>query len=484
MLMTFSRLTLAGAALALVTAPALHARSAAAQGRPQFTPQVRQFIAVDAPVIALTNVRVVDGTGAPPRESQTIVLRDGRIAEIGPSAQIRPPQGAQVMDLRGHTVLPGLVGMHNHTFYTTSNRQAQISTTAPLMYLGSGVTTIRTTGSYHPYSEVNLKRAIEQGRQAGPRMHITGPYITGPSGGYMTGVESAEDARRVVGYWADEGATWFKAYTTISREALKSAIDEAHRRGLKFTGHLCSVSFREAVSLGIDNLEHGLFTNSDYAGGKEPDRCPSGNALRQSLLDVNLDGPEVQQTFRDMVQNGVGMTSTLAVYELSIPGRPPLEQRVLDALAPEVRAEYLATREAIEKNAATSTQAQVFRKAQAFERAFVKAGGLLAAGVDPTGNGGALPGYGDQRNYELLLEAGFTPAEVVRIMTLNGAKILGVDGELGSIERGKIADLVVIEGNPVATPAEIRNVTLVFKDGVGFDSKKMIESVKGQVGIR
>jgi imidazolonepropionase-like amidohydrolase len=470
------------AGLAVAAPVALHAQPAGATARPAFSELVRGFVAEDAPVIALTNVRIMDGTGAAPVDGRTILIRDGRIAEVGAAAQVRVPAGARVLDLRGHTVIPGLVGMHNHTFYTTSARQAQISTSAPRMYLAGGVTTIRTTGSYHPYSEVNLKRAIERGQQPGPRMHITGPYITGPSGSYMTGVETADDARRVVGYWADEGATWFKAYTTISREALKAAIDEAHRRGLKFTGHLCSVSFREAVALGIDNLEHGLFTNSDYSAGKQPDRCPSG--LRGDLLEVDLQGPEVQATFRDMISKGVAMTSTLAVYELSVPGRPPLEQRVLDALAPEVRAEYLATRAEIERNAGTSTAATVFRKAQAFERAFAQAGGLLAAGVDPTGNGGALPGYGDQRNYELLLEAGFTAPEVVRIMTLNGAKILGVDGELGSIERGKLADLVVIRGDPVASPAEIRNVVLVFKDGVGYDSAKLIESVKGQVGIR
>jgi imidazolonepropionase-like amidohydrolase len=450
--------------------------------RPPIGAQVRPFVSTDAPVIALTNVRVVDGTGAPPREGQTIVIRDGRIAEVGPVAQVRAPQGAAVIDLTGHTVIPGLVGMHNHTFYTTSVRQAQISTTSPRLYLGSGVTTIRTTGSYHPYSEVNLKRAIEQGNTAGPRMHITGPYITGPSGSYMTGVSSAEEARRVVNYWADEGATWFKAYTTISREALKAAIDAAHARGLKFTGHICSVSFREAVAMGIDNLEHGLFTNSDYSGTKQPDRCPGD--LRASLLAVDLDGPEVQATFREMNARGVAMTSTLAVYELSIPGRPPLEQRTLDALAPEVRAEYLATREAVQRNAATSTQGELFRKAQQYERAFVRSGGLLTAGVDPTGNGGALPGFGDQRNFELLIEAGFTPVEAIRIMTLNGAKALGVDGDLGSVERGKLADLVVIRGNPVQTPAEIRAVTLVFKDGIGYDAARLVESVKGQVGIR
>jgi hypothetical protein len=314
-------------------------------------------------------------------------------------------------------------------------------------------------------------------------MHLTGPYLTGPGGAStMAQVGSADQARRIVAYWADEGVTWFKAYTDISREALGAAIEEAHRRGLKFTGHLCSVSFREAVALGIDNLEHGLFTNSDYAPDKQPDRCP--NNMRTSLLNVAIDGPEVQQTIRAMVDNGVAMTSTLAVYELSFPDRPPLDPRMLEALAPEAKEEYLATRQQISRQAANSAMPELFRRAQAFERAFVKAGGLLGAGVDPTGNGGALPGFGDQRNYELLTEAGFSPPEAVRIMSLNGATILGVDEQLGSIESGKVADLVVIRGNPVASHGDIRNVTIVFKDGVGWDSAKLIESVRGVVGIR
>ncbi|MEX0912546.1 MAG: amidohydrolase family protein, partial [Gemmatimonadota bacterium] len=321
-----------------------------------------------------------------------------------------------------------------------------------------------------------------EGRMLGPRMHSTGPNIPGPTSGYMTGVSTPEDARRVVGYWADEGATWFKAYTSISRADLKAAIDEAHRRGLKFTGHLCSVSFREAVELGIDNLEHGLFTNSDYAADKEPDQCPSG--LRASLLDLDLGSQEVQQTFRDMIDNGVAMTSTLAVYELSVPGRPPLEDRFTEAMSPEALQEYLNRRNSIAEQAATSTMPEVFRKAQQYEVAFVRAGGLLGAGVDPTGNGGALPGFGDQRNFELLIEAGFTPVEVVQIMTLNGARVLGLESELGSVAAGKIADLTVIDGNPVTDPASIREVTLVFKDGVGYDAVKLVDSVRGQVGIR
>jgi imidazolonepropionase-like amidohydrolase len=472
-------------ATALLTAVALPFVAGAADAQPaaNLSADVRQYVSVDAPVVALTHVRVIDDTGRPVADDQTIVIENGRIAAVGPRTQVRVPSGAHVMELPGHTVIPGIVGMHNHTFYTTAaGRSAQLSFSAPRLYLGTGVTTVRTTGSIAPYSEINMRRAIDLGEATGPRMYIAGPYLTGPNSGFMTSVATEEDARRVVRYWVEEGVDWFKAYTTISRAELQAAIDEAHRLGAKFTGHLCSVSFREAVALGIDNLEHGLFTNSDYVPGKEPDVCPSG--LRNSLLALDLNGPEVQATFREMIDNGVAMTSTLAVYELSYPNRPPLEQRMIDALAPEALAEYMATREAIARNAANSTVPEVFHKAQAYEHAFVRAGGLLGAGVDPTGNGGALPGFGDQRNYELLIEAGFTPVEVVRIMTLNGAKILGEEARLGSIEAGKLADLVVIRGDLTADAAVIRNVTVVFKDGVGYDPDRLIESVRGTVGLR
>ena len=454
---------------------------AMAQPASQLSEQARAFVSVDAPVVALIGVQLIDGTGAAPKSGQTILLESGRIRAIGVDVTI--PDGAERLDLSGHTVLPGLVGVHNHTFYTTSVRQSQMNVTSPRLYLASGVTTIRTTGSYSPYSEINMKRAIEEGEMVGPRMHVTGPYITGPGAStFMTQVGTPEDAKRVVAYWAEEGATWFKAYTRISRAELEAAIEEAHSRGLKFTGHLCSVTFREAVDLGIDSLEHGFFTNTEYDENKKPDECPPG--FRDSLRNLDIDSEPVKATIDHMVENEVAMTSTLAVYELSVPDRPPLEGRTMTALAPGARDEYLARREEIKKQAGDSVMADLFPRAQAFEYAFFKAGGLLAAGVDPTGNGGALPGFGDQRNYELLLEAEFTPAETVQIMTLNGARVLSIDDDLGSVEVGKIADLIVIEGDPATRPADIRNVVIVFKDGVGYDSKKLIDSVDGLVGLK
>lgn len=462
---------------------AVQVGSVAAQQAGDLSEQVLQYVSVNAPVVVLANVQVVDGTGAPPAANQSILIRDGRIVAIGPAASVRMPDDAEVLDLAGHTVIPGLVGMHNHTFYTTYRRDVQLNYSAPRLYLASGVTTIRTTGSFSPYSEINVKRGIEDGRVPGPRMHITGPYITGQGAANdMYQVNGPEDARRVVAYWAEEGASWFKAYTRISREELAAAIDEAHKRGLKITGHLCSVSFQEAVELGMDNVEHGFFVNTDWDPEKTADQCPTGALDR--LIEVDLESPEVAATIQAMVDNDVAMTSTQAIYELYVPNRPPLEDRTLKALAPESRAEYLEIRERISATGRGAIAAEIFAKAQAFAYMFAQSGGLLAAGVDPTGIGGALPGYGDQRNYELMIESGFTPVEAIEILTANGARILGVYDDLGSVSVGKIADLVVIDGDPIARPEEIRNVTIVFKDGVGYDSAALIESVEGQIGVR
>lgn len=455
----------------------------AAQSADMLSDQVRQYVTVDAATVVLTGVQVIDGTGAPARTNQTILIENGRITSVGERGTVRTPSNAQVLDLAGHTVIPGMIGLHNHLYYTAAGgRGATLTYSAPRLYLGAGVTTVRTTGSRAPYSEINLKNVIERGGSPGPRIHITAPYITGGSGmTSMTLINSPEEARRFVAYWAEEGATWLKAYTNVGRAELGAAIDEAHKHGMKVTGHLCSVSFTEAVELGIDNLEHGLLTNTDYHPDKQPDRCPSNSSV--VLGNIDLADPAVQATFRTMIENDVPMTSTLAVYELFVPNRPTRDPRALEAMAPEVREDYLRARQTIDYEGQSPFTVEMLHNAMAYEKAFVEAGGLLASGVDPTGNGGALPGFGDQRNFELLSEAGFSPEQVVQIMSANGAKILGVYDDLGSIEAGKIADLVVMNGDLTADPAVINQVVTVFKDGVGYDSGRLIAAVRGRVGI-
>ena len=453
-----------------------------AQLASELSPQVRdRYVRVSAPAYVLRDVTVVDGTGAPPRRGMSVVVEDGLITQVG--AQVEVPPDADLMTYSGHTLIPGLVGLHDHMYYTAAGgRAAQMSYTGPRLYLGAGVTTIRTTGSRAPYAELNMKAEIEAGRMVGPRIHITAPYITGGEGNTgMTLLKSPEQARRFVAYWSEEGATWLKAYTNIRRAEMAAVIDEAHRRGVQVTGHICSISFSEAVELGIDNIEHGLLTNTDYHPAKEPDECPQGNDAAIEGLDVR--GPEVEATFQKMIDAGVGMTSTLPVYELFVPDRPTRDQRSLEAMAPEVREAYLADRDRIDNAPNPFVSPEAFKKAMAYELRFVEMGGVLANGVDPTGNGGALPGYGDQRGVELLMEAEFTFAQAIQIASLNGAKILGVDGELGSIEPGKIADMVLLRGEPSGDPSIVRNTVVVFKDGVGYDSRTLLDEVRGRVGI-
>jgi enamidase len=440
-----------------------------------------ELVAVQGPV-ALTNVKVIDGTGAPARTGQTVVIEGDRITAVGATGSVQVPSGARVMDLSGHTVIPGLVGLHNHSYYTGGNgRAAQLSFSGSRLYLASGVTTIRTTGAREPYTELNLKREIEAGNAVGPTIFATGPYLTGEQGSQtMTRLEGPEQARRVVRYWAEEGVSWFKAYTWISRAELGAAIEEAHRNGVKVTAHLCSVGYREAVELGIDNLEHGLFANSEYHPDKKPDECPAG--FRGGYADLDVSGPEVQATFRDMIDNDVAMTSTLVVYEISVSGRPPIDERVYDVLAPEIADEVREI--AIARRAGRGAiEPAVFAKAMEYEKAFYDAGGLLAAGVDPTGYGAAPPGLGDQRNFELLLEAGFTTPQVVQIMSANGAKVLGIDGDVGTVEAGKVADLVVIDAD-LEEVGNLHDTTIVFRHGTGWDAEKLIDTVRGLVGVR
>jgi len=321
-------------------------------------------------------------------------------------------------------------------------------------------------------------------------MDVTAPYLEG-KGAYtpvMHELTGPDDARRMVNFWADEGATSFKGYMNITRDELRAAVEEAHKRGMKVTGHLCSIGFKEAAEIGIDDLEHGLFPNSEYVTDKKPDVCP-GNAVNQSLLTLDINGPQVQETLKTLVAKNVALTSTLPVFEASSPmaqngigaARALLNPRMLNTMSNDARVRYLTSRARVQ---ATSPTASLVRKSMDFERAFVKAGGLLIAGLDPTGNGGVVAGFGDQREVELLVEAGFTPVEAIKIASFNGAKYLGRDPQIGSIATGKSADLMIVKGNPASNIFDIENVEIVFKDGVGYDSQKLIDSVQGLVGIR
>lgn len=463
--------------LLALTCSAVIAGPGAAQ-RPALTAWTRGFLGVDTPLVALTHVTLIDGTGRAARTDQTIVLRDGRIESVGPSRSLVIPAPARVIDLTGHTVIPGLVGLHEHTYFGGITHAAPMMHSA-LLYLAAGVTTAMTAGSMLPYDELNMKRLVDKGELPGPRMHISGPYFTGPrrEPGAFRIIESPEEATRVVNYWADEGADWFKILSGPAA-VVRAVVAAAHARGLKVTAHLCAVTFTDGAQMGIDALQHGFITNSEYVPGKQRDVCPPANQRAQA--DVDPASPAVREDIRRIVAAGASVVSTLGVYESFSLTRARIDTAELAMLAPVIRRE-------VEENHAKLAQSpfivpdRLLKRMMEWERLFVAAGGLLGAGADPWGTG-YMPGYGDLRNYEMLIEAGFSPPEVVQIMTLNGARILGEQKRIGSIEPGKAADLVVIRGNLASDPTVIRNVSIVFRNGYGFDPVKLRNEVRGKLG--
>jgi imidazolonepropionase-like amidohydrolase len=477
----------------------LTAAAAFAVGADGPGPAVSKFLRAATPRVVLTHVEVIDGTGAAPMTDRNVTIEGGKIASISAGADVPAGDAATtVLDLRGYSVLPGIVGMHGHLFSLvrpnfdaggSSDAPAHFQPmgfSAPRLYLANGVTTMRTAGSVVPYADLKLKRMIETGGAPGPHLDVTGPYLNGPGTAIpeIHDLTGPEDARQTVAYWADRGVTSFKAYKNITREELRAAIAEAHKRGLKVTGHLCSVTYPEAVEIGIDDFEHGFFVNTANDPDKKPDTCSSSQG-DYTLEHMAAGSPEADRLISSLVRHHVAITSTLPSTASSLPnsdGRAPIRPAVLEAMSPDLRDGYFYGRNRPANPDAQAKTALLFRRDMDLERAFVAAGGLLIAGSDPVGVGGLVPGFADQREIELLVEAGFTPVQAIRIATFNGATYLGRQDRIGSIAAGKNADLVVVKGDPAARIADIENVEIVFQDGLGYDSKKLLESVKGRYG--
>jgi imidazolonepropionase-like amidohydrolase len=487
---------------AFVVYVALSLEPAAAQPASALNTEVQRVVKVRTVRAILTHVEVVDGTGGPPLQDRNVTIENGKIAAISVGADPLPDKDTTVLDLRGYAVLPGIIGMHDHLFalvrpglrpdgtYKAPALFQPMTYSAPRLYLANGVTTIRTAGSIEPQTDLRLQQAIEGGLVPGPHIDVTGPYLEGaaPSNTNLQirQLSGPADARETVAYWADRGVTSFKAYQNITREEMKAALEEVHRRGLKMTGHLCSVSYPEAIEMGIDNLEHGFFTNTERDPGKKPDTCSASRG--DDTLEHTLPGsPEARQLIDLLVRHHVALTSTLVGMATSRPseatsdGKALLRPAVLEAMAPSAREAYLIGRN--QPRSPDSKTALLVRREMDLEREFVAAGGLLLAGPDPVGLGGNLPGFGDQREIELLVEAGFEPVAAIRIATLNGAVFLGRDHQIGSIAVGKHADLMIVKGDPTKRIADIENVEIVFKDGVGYDTRSLLESVKGCYGL-
>lgn len=449
----------------------------------QFSNTVKEFISVNSDTLALTHAKIIDGTGGPSKSDQTILIIKGKIVKVGNN--ISTPADAKTIDCSGKTIIPGMVMMHEHLFYGEYVPPYYYGLAMPFsfprLYLAGGVTTMRTTGTVEPQTDLNIRDDINAGKIPGPNIDVTGPYIErkGIPIPEMLYIKSPEEAAKEVNYWADMGCTSFKLYMNITRADAKAAIDAAHKRGIKVTGHLCSITFREAADLGIDNLEHGFLVSSDFDNNKKEDQC-NYPGQESSIIGLDVNSTEMKELMRYLIQKKVAITSTLPVFEPAtnrgiFPGGG--DAAIVAPIREAVEAGYKSE---VGKD---SVGVALFKKEMAWEKQFVEMGGRLLAGIDPTGSGRTIPGYADRHTLELLVEAGFTFSQAVKICSLNAAEYLGREKEIGTISEGKNADLVLINGDPERKIKEVRYTEIVFKNGVGYDSKKLFNSVKGKVGL-
>lgn len=437
-----------------------------------YTDYVKSFQQYDQNAYALTQVKVIDGTGSAPKENQTLLIKGDKILDIGSSDEINIPEGFVELNLRGKTVIPGIVGTHNHMRLP---RVAMLYS-SPKLYLASGVTTIQTCGTGNPFEEIEISQAIEKGYIPGPDIVNSGPYLTGPEGKTnfirFTDEQTIRDTLR---FWVNKGVEWFKVYRNTRPQDLKVIIDEAHKLGAKVSGHLCATTYQEAAELGIDAIEHGFIHSFDHAEDKEAGTCSGSRDFRSTLA---IDSDEVRDVHQSLIDHKVALTSTLSIFETQARGQA--DQRSLDMMAPFNREAYKSWSERKKaKGADWYFKEDWLIKSMQYDLAFFRAGGLLTAGPDPGLHN--LPGYGDQKNYELFIEAGFKPEEAIQVMTANGAKLLDRQ-DMGTIKPGMRANLVILEGDLSQDASNIQQVKWVFKNGKGYDPEKLTEIITGHLG--
>ena len=409
-----------------------------------FSDQVKTYITDSISSFAITNVTLIDGTGSPVKLNQTIVVNEGVITKVGSNSDT-DTSGLRIIDGTGKTVTPGFVMLHEHMFYSKPFENwfsvGQMTFSFPRLYLAGGVTSMRTAGSIQPQTDLNVKRWIDEGKMTGPKMHVTGPFIEreGTMVPELGFIATSEDVSRLVNYWADKGVTSFKVYQNISRDDLKICVEEAHKRGLKVTGHLCSITYEEASNLGIDNLEHGFFASSDLVENKEDDLCDPFSRNR-SRLAASVDNEKMAQLIDHLIKKNTAITTTPVVFE------PYTDREIVpgggfEALAPQIQESVKANYD--RRVGRDESSIKLFEKDLIWLKQFYDKGGLLVAGTDPTGAGRTVAGYANLRTLEILFEAEFPLEDAVKICTLNGAQLLEVDKDTGSIEVGKKADLLL-----------------------------------------
>ena len=411
---------------------------AGAQQRDPMKSSLREVNKVAQPpatsVIAIVGATLIDGTGGPVITDSTVVIRGERIVAVGKRAEVKVPAGAEVVEARGLTLVPGLIDSHFHI---------DGDDPLPALYLSHGVTSVRDPGQW-----IEAYDAARRASAPVPRLFLCGPHLDSPPPAYPTDsyiVRDAEETRLAVNRFVDGGASAIKVYFRLPLALIRVAIETAHARGVPVMGHLEIVDARDAIRVGIDGIEHATSFGTALLPLRDAEKyrqsvLASNDARREGRYQVwnaiDLSTPQAAALFKLIVDRGVVVSPTLAVFE----------------------------RQRGDKDT-TEVHVHGFKQMEAFVGLANKAGAKIVVGSH-SDVPHAKRGWAYQRELELLVESGLTPMEAIVAGTLENARYFHISDRLGSIETGKLADLVLVDGDPLKDISNMRHIKRVMLNGV------------------
>jgi imidazolonepropionase-like amidohydrolase len=411
--------------------------------------------------IALVGGTLIDGTGRDPVPDSVVVIEKGKIVDAGPKSRVKIPSGAQKVDARGKTILPGLWDMHAHF------EQVEWGP----IYLAAGATTVRDCGNEFEFITA-VRDAVANGRGLGPRLLLAGIVDgTGPSAIGVERVDTPEQAKMWTDKYHDAGFQQMKIYSSVKLEEVKDVADEAHRLGMTVTGHVpIGLNAYQAIAAGQDQINHIPYIVDIMVPPLPDDASRLDHAKAGANLD--LSSPAAQKAIAFLIEHRTVVDPTLALFEFftASTAKPAVSiEPGVAKVAPELEA-------ILADVGPPSPQAEIGEKVFAKEVAVVgalhKAGVPIVAGTDQT-----VPGHSLHREIELYVQAGFTPMEAIQAATIVPARVMGLDKEVGTVEAGKRADVIILDANPLESIHNIRRVEFVIADGTMYNCAELWRSV-------
>ena len=425
--------------------------------------------------IVLVPDNIIDGVHNEPRKGWKILIKDGLIHDIGSNISI--PDEAEIISLNGKTILPGFIDMHGH-IYANNGTNVQNEPAYLKLYLAGGVTTIFSPGEFYPEQTLELKRQVENSEILGPQIYTAGPYFDHRFEIFRNtkGKSNKIKTENLINEWQDK-IDGIKVYERIAVDELQFLIQKAYSLGIPITGHLGSVTAKRAVELGIDGLEHGLLGIPDFFSDGE-----NISSRVCSIAEINVESPKVNELIDLFVKNGVYLSPTIITFQSISPGFEPQTPEWKEYLSEDTRKDFVRTWAQMQGMLGNpDCWIKALQNQDLFLKKFYDKRGMLVTGTDPVGPV-ILPGFSLHAEVLNFVRLGLSPLDAIKAATINGAKALQKDNEIGSLEVGKRADLMVIEGNPLENISDIKRVVMVIKEGIQYDPQKLRNSAKGKVG--